>query len=60
MRRETNQCKKCGWYDAGSIIVKSLKEFGYDGRCRIKSPTSNGFPVVNGETDWCQEWFGGK
>lgn len=44
-RREGMRCSSCLWY-----VVKSRD--GKIGRCRRRSPTMQGYPVVF-ETDWC-------
>ena len=47
-RAKGMRCSCCMWF-----VVKSTGDYrGALGRCRRRSPTMSGFPVVFG-TDWC-------
>jgi hypothetical protein len=50
-RSEGMRCRSCMWYmakqDRGTPGGQEM------GRCRRRSPTMNGFPVVYAAEDWC-------
>jgi hypothetical protein len=46
------RCRTCMWFVLKSEDGRSIRREGGIGRCRRRSPTMGGFPVVF-EADWC-------